>query len=546
MRRLNVLALNVVLVAFFVVCTYTNSITYQADRRQIVYTPQSTELVESLQGMHPRTQRMASVSSGSETEVTSETKEGTEVEAWNTTSGLSLSACISEEEIVAAPKHHIYVAAPLFNSAAYIVDFLKSIESQDYSEVTVVIYDDASPDGSADKVASLTPSFPYSIVLLRGNERKGPSHAKLKLIDAIRQMARPMDLVLFIDADDKFFHRNVLDEVASTFRRKKPWFAYGRIRGYYEEQCGPPPSIVYNAKNKTSSVRTGPWSYCHPRVYRAFLLDYFNETDFRDPRSERWLLKYTDRQMVYKALELSGDEKVAFMDGEQPHVYYRMTGNSTVYLDKGIKDKDLKYIQGLHAEPKALLEPIHIVSCAYKRVSILFEVLKTNVEKQDVGMRPIYIHICNNGNDEQATTIQSILNGIKSLAGYRIRTFRDNPGGFARFHMMQDAIKEFGVDYFVLLDDDIQLPVPHGLRDLVAEARPLEYNSWWGRHFKGPDKDYHSSRLSPPDLKAGKHSNVIKFHYAGTGLAVIDADIARFYFFLLDKVCRKSDRLFCV
>jgi hypothetical protein len=102
--------------------------------------------------------------------------------------------------------------------------------------------------------------------------------------------------------------------------------------------------------------------------------------------------------------------------------------------------------------------------------------------------------------------------------------------------MMQDAVKEFGVDYFVLIDDDIQLPVPYGLKSLIAQARPQEYNSWWGRHFKGPDKDYHSSKLSLQDLKAGRNNAISKFHYAGTGLAVIDADIVRFYFFLLDKV----------
>ena len=452
------------------------------------------------------------------------------------TSNVPPSFCITDEDIAAAPKHHIFVAAPLFNSVEYVDEFLESIQSQNYPHVTVVIYDDASDDGSADLVASLIPSFSFETILLRGNERHGPSYAKWVLMRAIRRLAAPMDLVLFMDGDDKFFHVEVLDEVAATFRNEKPWFAYGRIRGYYEEQCGPPPPIVYHTQNQSSSVRTSAWTYCHPRVFRAFLLDHFEEEDFRDPASERWLLKYTDRQMVYKALELSGDERVAFMDGERPHVYYRMTGNSTVYLDKEIKDTDLKYVQALVAQTAALPEPIHIISCAYKRVSLLREVLTANIEMQDVGGRPIYLHLCNNGDDAQAAEVETILKSMKGLAGYRLRTFHANPGGFARFYMMQDAVQEFNVDHFVMLDDDIQLPAPNGLRDLLAEARPQEYNSWWGRHFKGPMADYHSSRLTPPDLKAGKVSGVTKFHYAGTGLSVIDADIVRFYFPLLDKV----------
>ena len=45
------------------------------------------------------------------------------------------------------------------------------------------------------------------------------------MVRAIRRMATPMDLILFMDGDDKFFHVGVLDEVAATFRKEKPWFA---------------------------------------------------------------------------------------------------------------------------------------------------------------------------------------------------------------------------------------------------------------------------------------------------------------------------------
>lgn len=41
-----------------------------------------------------------------------------------------------------------------------------------------------------------------------------------------------------------------------------------------QEECGPAPPITYG--NETSSVRSGPWSYCHPRILRAFLLDFYD------------------------------------------------------------------------------------------------------------------------------------------------------------------------------------------------------------------------------------------------------------------------------
>lgn len=106
-----------------------------------------------------------------------------------------------------------------------------------------------------------------------------------------------------------------------------------------------------------------------------------------------------------------------------------------------------------------------------QRVSMLQELLKNNIEDQDINGRLVYLHVCNNGDSAQEAKITDILTTIKGLAGYRLRTFRNNPGGFARFHMMRDALHEFNVDHFVMMYDDIMLPTNRGLSDLVAHAR---------------------------------------------------------------------------
>lgn len=78
---------------------------------------------------------------------------------------------------------------------------------------------------------------------------------------------------------------------------------------------------------------------------------------------------------MYKALELSGDDRVHFLDGPLPHVYYRMTANSTVFLDPQIKKADWAYVNALPAASKrALPPPVHIVTCAFARVALLQEV----------------------------------------------------------------------------------------------------------------------------------------------------------------------------
>lgn len=61
------------------------------------------------------------------------------------------------------------------------------------------------------------------------------------------------------------------------------------------------------------------------------------------------------------------------------------------------------------------------------------------------------------------------------------------------------------------------------------------------RHYK-PAADYYFSRLTPKDLKAGLKGQVgepgavTTFHYAGTGLSILDADMVRLHAPLLEKV----------
>jgi len=167
-------------------------------------------------------------------------------------------------------------------------------------------------------------------------------------------------------------------------------------------------------------------------------------------------------------------------------------------------------------------------------MEIFDRILEHNIASQDVGERPIILHICNNGGPEMEETLIPKLEAVKGLAGYRIRTFDTNTGSFARITVMEDAIKEFPVEYFIMLDDDLYLPPKTGLATLASAGRPQQFSAWWGRYLD-PHKGYFHSMLNSKDLQAGKGS-VRKFHYCGGSSAVIDVDIVRFYSHLIWKV----------
>lgn len=147
--------------------------------------------------------------------------------------------CITESDLAAASApggHHVIVASPLRNGREYLPAFLDSLAAQQYPGLTVVVYDDASDDGGPEFLDAQAPTLPFRLLVVRGTERLGPAYAKWRLMEEIRRGVKqdPMDLVLFLDADDKLAHPRVLEEVDGGFQTHKPWFAWGRIRGYYE------------------------------------------------------------------------------------------------------------------------------------------------------------------------------------------------------------------------------------------------------------------------------------------------------------------------
>ncbi|MEI8027720.1 MAG: glycosyltransferase [Pseudomonadota bacterium] len=69
----------------------------------------------------------------------------------------------------------VSVVIPLYNASAFILETLRSILSQDYPNLEVIVVDDCSPDGSFDLVADFIRSQKETRVhLLRNDKNLGP------------------------------------------------------------------------------------------------------------------------------------------------------------------------------------------------------------------------------------------------------------------------------------------------------------------------------------------------------------------------------------
>lgn len=184
-------ALSLVLLAVLAMATYQ---TIWGLTRAAINTPSVSSLqLDGWKGRHVLADGMTALSSG---------RPGT---SESQRPGLSLDPCLSLEDVrqAHAPQHHIFVAVPLHFSNEGLPDLLRSLAMQQYPNLTVVVYDDAAPDGSGELLAQeeARGTLPFELTVIRSADRLGPAHGRWELMRHIVKRAGPMDLVMFLDGD---------------------------------------------------------------------------------------------------------------------------------------------------------------------------------------------------------------------------------------------------------------------------------------------------------------------------------------------------------
>lgn len=97
--------------------------------------------------------------------------------------------------IIKRNSHKVSVVVPIYNVEKYLVKCLKSIQSQDYREMEIILVDDGSTDNSG-KIAQAMTEADTRFKLLR-KENGGLGDARNFAIEHLKS-----DLVTFVDSDD--------------------------------------------------------------------------------------------------------------------------------------------------------------------------------------------------------------------------------------------------------------------------------------------------------------------------------------------------------
>jgi len=424
----------------------------------------------------------------------------------------------------------VWIFLPVYNFSAFLDDCFRSVESQTYPNVHLVIVDDGSTDGSAGKIRVWIPRFKrrgYTVDVLTNIKNQGGGYTKWQAIEFIRTRAFKQDVFTILDGDDQYATPVALETIVTTYLNTKCWMTYGSTKGRFARQSAPLEPKELDALRIHPSKNT--FKFQHPRSCFCFLLDSFTESDFKD-ELHQWLRRATDVQLLYKMLELAGEDRVAFIS-KRLYSYRQHANNARRIVGEDSKLRHLAYLKTLPVS-SPLFEPIHIVMCCYNRHENIAKILQS-IDAQTVADRIVFHIVHTNPDPRKWNQLKEIVvaTPVKRI---RVRTTQthENLFGFARFLYVKQLLRTTIVPYVVFIDDD-QAPHPTWVANLWNQRAPFRYACWFGRIFpdtgRGDAIDYWKGVVSiDPEFQSPRYRSVTEFDYGGTGGCIVDANVFLF------------------
>lgn len=204
-------------------------------------------------------------------------------------------------------KNRLVVITPFYNPGEFLEQCVATLMSQNYDNFHVVFIDDASTDGSFDKLPKDDPR----VTIIKNDVRKT---ALENLHNALMNNCEPDDIAVFVDGDDWLPNKKVLSYVNEFYNQHDCWVMYGQAswtdgrRGF---------ASAYS-KEEFANLRKSPFRVSHLRTFRAGVYQKIQEQDpgfssMKDSNGDFYKMTY-DVAIMFPVMEMSGYDKVKFND----------------------------------------------------------------------------------------------------------------------------------------------------------------------------------------------------------------------------------------
>jgi glycosyltransferase involved in cell wall biosynthesis len=198
------------------------------------------------------------------------------------------------------------------NSDRYIERCIESALEQEYPTFEIIFFDADSTDSTYEKALSYSEN--PRIRIFKNSKRKYQG-------ENIRNgviLSPPGSIIVTLDGDDWFPHKNVLKRVNEIYLEKDCWMTYG----IYEEYPYRDVSQVYREYpievRMDKRFREHRWLATHLRTFRRELFLKIEEEDLKDPTTGDYVAYAPDLSFQFPMLEMCGIDKSVFV----PEVLY--------------------------------------------------------------------------------------------------------------------------------------------------------------------------------------------------------------------------------
>ncbi|MEM7392018.1 MAG: glycosyltransferase, partial [Verrucomicrobiota bacterium] len=204
--------------------------------------------------------------------------------------------------------NRIKVCVLFRNPGAFLDNCIESLLQQDYETFDMVFIDDASTDGSGDRVPVEDPR----VSLIQNRERRHPlrnSHTFLT------EHCAPNDIAVFVDGDDWLACDDALSSINEWYNAYQCWVLYGQFRHAGNGRHGgsrpyPDPAAFQRLRQN--------WYASHIRTFRAGVYQEIakQDPDYRCMKNEAgaWYRAAGDVALMSAVMEVAGFDRTRFND----------------------------------------------------------------------------------------------------------------------------------------------------------------------------------------------------------------------------------------
>lgn len=436
----------------------------------------------------------------------------------------------------------IWIFIPIYNFDKFLDECFNSVYNQTYKNYKIYIIDDASTDDSKKIIEKWIPLFQeksIQVILERLSSNMGSGYTKWSVINYIKKTADKNDIFTILDGDDSYIGDHALETIIDAYIKKKCWFTYGSSIGPFSDQQKQITKEYIKNMRKIENQRLFPFTY--PISCKIFLLDYMYSSDFQD-KNNKWLLRVTDKEFIFKCVELSGTEKTYFIT-EKIYNYRQHANNCRNFINQNYKEEQI-YKISVQKPLEPINEKIHIVMCCYARHHHLSTIINA-IDNQTVASKIVF-HIINTNPEKWNDTVLIKNNTPVKNIILRLCNTGSNLYGYSRFLYTKYLLKTEIISYIIFIDDDQILP-PEWIEKLYKIRCPLIYSCQYGCVFKkyktASEYNYWNRTFTNID---GNYNKILpnSLDYGGTCGCIVDTNIFLFsIFFKCPKQYRNVEDL---